>query len=197
MAESHERRKQKRRTREAILAGARALIEMGKTVTVTAAASHSGVSKATAYRYFSDPRVLAAEAGLSVEVSPYEVVVSGAKTTREKVQAVSLYLLDLSIAHEAKFRHFIARNLDAWQAGGAVDQSPRGARRVLMFEMALEAERGRLSPDQFDALVRALSMATGIEALIALYDVVGASPENARSTVVEIAEALMDRFLGS
>ncbi len=66
-----------------------------------------------------------------------------------------------------------------------------------MFEMALEDERSRLTPERFEALMRALSSATGTEALIALFDIVRTSPENARSTVIEIADALMDRFLGA
>jgi AcrR family transcriptional regulator len=197
VTESYERRDQKNRTREAILAGARALIERGETVTVTAAAAQSGVSKATAYRYFSDPKVLAAESGLAVTVSPYEEVIAGADTTKAKVLAISLYFIDLAIGNEAAFRHFLARNLDAWQASGTARPPSRGARRVLFFEKALEDERSRLTPARFDALVRALSAATGAEAMIALFDVSHTSPENARATVVEVAESLVDRFLGT
>ncbi len=197
MSESSERRGQKDRTRESILAGARALIAMGKPVTVTTAAMESGVSKATAYRYFSDPQVLAAEAGLAVEVGAYEDIIFGAETSREKALAVSLYFLDLAIEHEPAFRHFLARHLDAWQSSSGDEKPSRGARRVRMFERALEDERQRLSPQRFDALVRALSISTGTEAMIALFDIVKTNAEIARVTVADVARSLLDTYLGT
>ena len=57
---------QKARTREALLDATRSLIADGIPVTVQRAADEAGISKATAYRYFSDPSLLVAEAGLKV-----------------------------------------------------------------------------------------------------------------------------------
>ncbi len=197
MTETRERREQKARTREALLAGARQLIERGAPVTVAAAAAESGISKATAYRYFSDPSVLAAEAGLAVAVLPYEQVVAGAETARARALTVSLYIYDLSVAHEAAFRQFLARNLDAGLRDGGQRRMRRGARRVRMFEAALESERARIPPEEFDALVRGLTMATGSEAMIGLYDVACAPPAAARETVETVATLLLDLYLGA
>ncbi|WP_067336926.1 TetR/AcrR family transcriptional regulator [Stappia indica] len=194
---TRERTSQKNRTREAILAGARALIERGETVTVTAAAAESGISKATAYRYFSDPAVLAAEAGLAVEVRDYAEIVQGCDTPRAKVLAVSLYMFDLALAHEAAFRQFLARNLDCWLAEGGGEAARRGARRVAMYRQALSEVRPALPADRLAVLVGALSAATGTEAMIALDDVARLSPDMARQAVRETTEALLDRFLGA
>jgi AcrR family transcriptional regulator len=191
---NRERHAQKSRTREAILAGARDLLARGETVSVAEAAARSGVSKATAYRYFSDPAVLAAEAGLTIEVPGYEEVVAGAATLRARLRAISLFFFDLALAHEPAYRQFLARNLDAWAADGASRRVRRGARRVAMYETALQEagmDAARLSP-----LVRGLSAATGTEAMIALLDVTRADPETARATVLDIADALIDRHLG-
>ena len=81
---------QKQRTREAILAGARKLIEEGRSVTVTDAAEVQGISKATAYRYFSDPNVLVAEAGLAVAVAPYEDIIGSAATLRARLASLAI-----------------------------------------------------------------------------------------------------------
>lgn len=178
------------RTREAILAGARALMARGEPVTVAAAAAEQGISRATAYRYFSDPQVLASEAGLAVEMSDYASVVKGAAGPRARTLAVSLYIFDLSLAHEAAFRQFLARNLDAWLAEGPRDR--RGARRVEMFRRALAG--AGLDPAREARLVAALTAATGSEAMIALIDVARVDPDVARETVGEIAEALLDRY---
>ncbi|WP_186399101.1 TetR/AcrR family transcriptional regulator [Stappia sp. P2PMeth1] len=197
MTATRERISQKSRTREAILAGARALIERGEPVTVTAAAAESGISKATAYRYFSDPAVLAAEAGLAVEVRDYAEIVQGCDTPRAKVLAVSLYMFDLALAHEPAFRQFLARSLDCWLAEGGTKAPLRGARRVAMFEAALAGHRPALPADRLALLVGALSAATGTEAMIALTDVARLSPDMARQALREMTEAILDRFLAA
>jgi hypothetical protein len=53
-----------------------------------------------------------------------------------------------------------------------------------------------LDPDTRDRLIRALSVGTGAEAMIALLDIAGAGPGEARATVVEIADAVLARYLG-
>ena len=178
------------RTREAILAGARRLMSRGETVTVAAAAAEEGISRATAYRYFSDPQVLANEAGLAVAVRPYEEVVEECHGAREKTIAVALYIFDLSVENEAAFRQFLARNLDAWLAHGPGDR--RGARRVEMFKNALQA--ANLSPDKKTRLINGLTAASGSEAMIALYDIAKADPVAARRSIRDVAEALLDKF---
>ena len=195
MASRHERRAQKLRTREALLDGARALLAEGATVTVAAAAARSGISKPTAYRYFSDPAMLAAEAGLAVEVKDYREIVAGAETVREKLRAISLYFLDLALDNEAAFRQFLARTLDAWNRGSGT-QNRRGARRIAMFEYALNDVADDIGTVRAACLVRGLATATGAEAMIALLDVVQSDRETARATALDIADALIDRHLG-
>ena len=182
---------QKSRTREALLDGARDLIAAGQPVTIAAAAERAGISRATAYRYFSDPAVMAAEGGLAVEVLPYERVVAGATTPRDRVLAVSLYLYDLAAAHEPGFRRFLARALDA-QFADPDGPRRRGGRRVTMFDRALQD--ASLDADTRRRLVLALSAASGIEALIGLHDVAGATPDEARRAIADTAGALFDRF---
>lgn len=196
MVKSRERLAQKSRTRDALLEGARALIAKGETVTVTAAAAQAGISKATAYRYFSDPAILTAEAGLAVEVLPLSRIIAGAVTVREKLKAISLYILDLALEHEAEFRQFVGMTLTAYTPGEASPPIRRGARRVPMYESVLDDPAVKLDDAVRKRLVMALSAATGAEAMIALLDVVGTDRETARATVLEIAEALIDRYLG-
>lgn len=178
------------RTREAILEGARSLMLRGETVTVAAAAAEKGISRATAYRYFSDPQILANEAGLAVAVRPYEEVVAGHEGAREKTIAVALYIFDLSVENEAAFRQFLARSLDAWLVHGPGDR--RGARRVEMFRNALCS--ANLSPTEKARLVNGLTAASGSEAMIALYDIAKTDPKAARAAIRDVAEALLDKF---
>jgi AcrR family transcriptional regulator len=190
---THERRAQKSRTREAILAAARELLAEGQAVTLNAAARRAGVSRATAYRYFSDPSVLAAEAGLALEVRSYETITRGCAGTRERLVAIAIYFFDLALEHEVEFRAFLSRWLDAWRP--AEQTVSRGARRVAMFERALDEGPERLAPAQREALVRSLTVNTGTEAMIALLDVARADREAARQCVAETAVVLIDRYL--
>ena len=180
----------KSRTREALLAGARDLISQGKPVTVAAAAASQGISRATAYRYFSDPAVLSAEAGLDVELIPYEDVVRGQKTPRTRALAVTKYIFKVTLENEPQFRQFLARNLDAWVSNPS--QERRGARRVKMFNAALEG--ANLKPADQKRLVAALSAANGVEALVGLLDVASIDEKLAQRVVMDIANALLDQF---
>jgi len=197
-ADSPARAAQKARTRKALLAAARALVARGEEATVTAAAAEAGISKATAYRYFSDPAALAAEAGLDVAVASYEEITARAPDLRGRLAAISVYFYELACDHEPAFRRFLARNLDASVSpagAGARAHVRRGARRVAMYERAL-AEDGTVPRPTRDRLVRELAMATGAEAMIALFDIAGASREEGREAVLGVVEAVCDRRLG-
>lgn len=191
MTKPHNRTAQQERTRQAILEGARKLLSEGKTVTVTAAAAENGVSKATSYRYFSDASVLVAEAVLDVSVKPYEAVIADAQDLRSKLKAICLYYLDLSLQNEAGFRQFLAAAMTGWRAGSTA--TARGGRRIKMFRQALSEHDIELSSEQSDTLVRALSASTGLEAMIALIDVAGATPQQARETTAFMVDAIIDR----
>ncbi|EAQ03829.1 hypothetical protein OB2597_11316 [Pseudooceanicola batsensis HTCC2597] len=175
---------------------ARDLLADGRTVTVTAAATKAGISKATAYRYYSEPAILVAEAGLDIEVLPYEAVVAGCGTTRDKLRAISLYYLDLAIEHEAGFCRYVGLTLLSPREAVPGLATRRGGRRLAMYEAAFEEHEPKVSPEARTACIQALATATGAEAMISLLDVVGTDRQRARFIVGEIAEAVIDRYLG-
>lgn len=196
MSQPSGRTAQKERTRKAILDGARMLLGEGKPVTVAAAAEKHNISKATAYRYFSDPALLVAEAGLDISVASYDAIVADIQGVREKLKAISLYFFDLAIDNEAGFRQFVGMTLAAWKPDGNQSPARRGARRIAMYERALASDDLRLTGQEQAKLINALATATGAEAMIALLDVADVDHATARQTVSEIADALLDRYLG-
>lgn len=187
---------QKEPTRKAILDGARTLLSKGKPVTVAAAAGQHNISKATAYRYFSDPALLVAEAGLDISVASYDMITADIPSVREKLKAISLYFFDLAIDNEAGFRQFVSMTLAAWKPDRSQSPARRGARRVLMYQQALVSDELTLTKKEQEKLIHALSTATGTEAMIALLDVANVDHATARATVSDIADALLDRYLG-
>ncbi|MFC3632100.1 TetR/AcrR family transcriptional regulator [Paracoccus angustae] len=189
-----QRQDQRDRTRAALLEGARTILMRGEALSVTAAAREAGISKASAYRYFSDPALLAAEAGLHLKAASYEEIVGKAATLRDKLVAISLYCFDLAVANEAAFRTYLGLNLQAVVQSQDGRMPRRGARRIQAFMRALESDKG-ISPEQARSIAAALGMATGAEAMIALFDVADLSAEKARALVAETAQAICDRML--
>ncbi|MEO4041968.1 TetR/AcrR family transcriptional regulator [Hoeflea sp. CAU 1731] len=193
MTKSQDRSAQRGRTRQAILDGARKLLSEGKVVTVAAAAAENGVSKATSYRYYSAPDVLVAEAVLDIAVKPYEDIVGDASDVQGKLRAICIYFLDFSFENESGFRQFLSGTMREWRADSKT--TARGGRRINMFRRALSEHETGLSNDQKEKLVRSLSASTGIEALIALVDVAGATPQQAREAVGFMVDAMVKQML--
>jgi AcrR family transcriptional regulator len=190
------RSQQKYRTRRALLAAAKSLADRKLPVTVQAAADEAGISRATAYRYFASSEYLLREALLDAEWTAPEVVVGDASDIRERVRRVQAYLFDFTSRNEMAHRHFLAKALDAWvQQAGKATAPLRGARRLPMYEHALEPARKRLTPSQFKRLVQQLSAASGIETFIALKDVCGASDSAARVIAEANVMAILDDAL--
>ncbi len=187
------RTKQKLRTRQALLAAARALAARGEPVSVTAAAAEAGISKATAYRYFSASDTLAMEAALDGAFATAEAVVGDAVAVRERVHRVSRYLFEATRASDQGFRLFLAKALEASVQPGAPQL--RGGRRLPMYELALEPVRARMTPQAFQDLVHALSGATGLEAWLALKDVCRLDDAVAARIQEITVDAILDALL--
>jgi AcrR family transcriptional regulator len=183
-------------TRAALLAATRDLMREGREVTVTAAAEAAGISKATAYRYFSDPQALVIEAMLDARVKPIEEILGDATDPRERVQRVRRFLFALARDQEAQFRKFLASTQEFWLANGD-DASVvlRGRRRLPMYREALAPVAGRLGPDALDRLVAMLAATSGMESFLPLKDICGLDAATADATAEALTDAILDRFL--
>jgi hypothetical protein len=190
------RTNQKARSRKALLVAARALMERGEPVTVLAAANEAGISKATAYRYFSASHPLILEATLDAKVATPEEVVGNATDVKERVLRVQRYFFNLTRESETQYRLFLARALDAWVDSG-VKMSPhiRGGRRLPMYEYALAPMRPQMKRRDFEFLILSLSAASGIESYLALKDVCRVDDAMADRIAASNIEAILDKLL--
>jgi AcrR family transcriptional regulator len=184
---------QKNRTRAALLAKARDLMNQGEEITVARVADAAAISRATAYRYFSDPGAMSIEATLDVELRPTEELLQGILDPRERVQAVARYYLAFTRENEGQFRQFLAQTMRQWAEQS--DSQLRGARRVRAFSDAIDPIRSKMKPAEFQDLVHRLSMPTGLEQHIALNDVLGLDQETGDRLQAEIVDAVLDRYL--
>ena len=125
-----------------------------------------------------------------------EVVVGDATDVVERVRRVHRYLFAFTRNNENAHRLFLAKALETWVSeGGRPKGQLRGARRLPMFEYALQPVRDVLPPVVFTQLLNSLSAASGIECYIALKDVCGLDDAEADLISWSNIEAILLRAL--
>jgi AcrR family transcriptional regulator len=187
---------QKRRTRADVVAAAAALVARGIVPTVAAAAEEAGVSRATAYRYFASQDQLLNE----VATTPWSASVDRALAmaasapVEERVDAVARTLHEVVSEHEGMFRAVLRSSLGdpASDTSGAI-AAPRlrGGRRHRWLQEALAPARARLGEERFQRLAAALTVATGVEAVVVLRDICGIDSTEAGEVISWAVRALV------
>ncbi|MDX0322183.1 hypothetical protein CN172_26760 [Sinorhizobium meliloti] len=140
----------------------------GAEINVAAVADEAGISRATAYRCFSDSATLAMEAVLDGAVVAPENVIPERASTREGVRR---YWLSFYSIWENRLRVFAARALQPGSDGAPRDR--RAARRLPMFREALAPVGTRLGEKKLEELTLAVSAVSGFENYITMKDIQG------------------------
>jgi len=181
------RRQQKARTRTALVAAARELLARGDTPTVEDAATHAGISRTTAYRYFANQRTLLIAA--HPEVRQRSLLPDPApRDVRERLEAVMAEFTRLTLEWEPQLRTQLRLSLEP----GASQPALRAGRAIGWLEDALEPLRHKLDVHRLAVAIRS---ATGIESLVWLTDIAGLSREEAAEVLRSSARALLDAAL--
>jgi len=181
---------QKQRTREALVAAARALVATGATPTVEDAAHESGISRTTAYRYFRSQAALLAEA----HPETARTTLLPADPPQDPVERVALVVeefLGVITSSEAQQRTMLRLSLES------DDSLPlRQGRAIAWLEEALEPARPVLGAAGVHRLALAVRSVAGIESYVWLVDVGGLSRPDAVELMRENAAALCRDRLG-
>ncbi len=127
---------QKRRTRAAIVASAKDLLDQGVTPTVAQAAEAALVSRTTAYRYFPTQESLLVEVALNVDVREIEQLVAEPVEAGEASDR-ALAVLDLFNRHvfdaEPQYRTALRLYLDLWLEAAAKGDGNDRVRKQAAF----------------------------------------------------------------
>lgn len=194
------RHRQRSRTRAALVEGALEVLRTGRIPSVSDAAQASGVSRATAYRYFSDASTLLS-AVLQDTVTPigWEAIQAGAPD--DPLVRISLFLdeaLPIIRNGDAQLRAALRVALEQRSAGGADADMPLGGTpvqrgtRLRYVEQVLAPMRDNLNSAQWQRIVAGISVIVGIEAPIVLHDICGLSDRDADDTIRWAARALIN-----
>ncbi len=182
---------QKLRTRHALLAAAKELVDAGGTPTLAEVAEHALVSKTTAYRYFASADDLVAEVFFDRDFPTLATVfASVGDDPTERLLAVEAAVNDALLANELAMRLIVRNSLDVNLT--ATDEPPlRLGRRRALIAAALGPLHDDLPPDALERLQDALAFVIGPEAIIAARDVCGLTPDQTRDVTRWAATALL------
>ena len=181
------RSRQKARTEAAMVAAARALLGEGVLPTVEQAAERAGISRATAYRYFKNQRLLIAAVHPDIRLSllppdpPRDAV--------ERATLVAAEIMRRVLENETELRAMLRVALEPH------DDEPelplRKGRRIIWFEDALSPLQTVLGANDHRRLVLATAAAVGIEPFVWLTDMARVSRQEAVEVAVSTVEALV------
>lgn len=183
------RRRQKGRTRKALIEATRELLAEGITPTVEQAAQRADIARTTAYRYFQN------QSALLIATYPEldEPSLLGADPPSDpyaRLDIVTDRVTRQILDHEPELRANlrIALGTDVSES----DRTPlRRGRAIRWLEDALAPLQDRLSDAKLRRVVLAIRATIGIEALVWLTDVGGLSRADAVATMRWSALALL------
>lgn len=172
---------QKLRTRRELLRGARELMQLGRPVTVAAAAKHVGISTATSYRYFSDPETLMLEAVVEMDLGASGDFIENLEKTFEfmkdpgdRVVEANRLMVDFARRNENSYRLFLAKRHEQIVSDHKGKKtSSQGGHSMQMVELALAPVRASLSEQDFNDAVLGISAVCGPEPYFVLKDLCG------------------------
>lgn len=180
---------QKRRTLEALVGAARALVASGVSPTVEDAARAAGIARSTAYRYFPGQRELLAaahpetgRASLLPTPAPEDVA--------ERLDAVVSEFIKIIVETESQQRTMLRLSLE--RSGEEGHGLPlRQGRAIAWINEALSPLQGTLTESEIHRLVLAIRSAVGIESLVWLTDIGGLGRAEATASMRWTALALL------
>lgn len=189
------RTSQKARTRTALVTATRELLGDGVRPTVEKAADRAGISRTTAYRYFSNQRSLLIASYPELGASS----LLGAEAPADpaaRLEAVSEAIGRQILEHEPGLRAMLRLSLES-PAPTSEALPLRQGRAIGWIEDALAPLRDRMPSSELRRLVLAIRATLGIEALVWLTDIGGLSREEAvdvmRSSARTLAQAAIAR----
>lgn len=184
------RRRQKARTREALVAATRRLLAEGVTPTVEDAAEASGISRTTAYRYFPNQRSLLLAAHPEIQ-EPSLLGAAAPADVRARLDLVMTEFTRITVEWEPQLRASLRLSLEP---GGG--RPPLRQGRAIGWITDALAPLAASRPDlDLRRLAVAIRSATGIEALIWLTDIAGLDRADAVELMRSTARALLDAAL--
>jgi len=184
------RESQKNRTRKALIAAAGELMRAGRQPTVTDVAEAAGISRATAYRYFPTQELLWAEVALFAVGGPLFPAGAEDVALPEAVGRLVRRVGAWSYDNEQPLRTILRLSLDP-----ATGVRRPGHRREWIRDV-LAPLRPKIDATTYQNLSNALMLLLGIDPVVVMTDIAGASRDEALDALEWMARTLTEAALG-
>ena len=171
------RKNQKLKTRDKIIEAANELLNSGEELNMDKVAKKAGISRATTYRYYSSPELLAVQLNLNLNVpSPKQMTDSLSELSLEKgMLEVQNQFLNFIFKNENSSRTFLSAFLSMTSP-----ELKRGENRLKTIKKFLSNSSNDLNEDTKEKLKYIAVLLMGIEAVIVTKDVCGLDEEKSR-----------------
>jgi AcrR family transcriptional regulator len=182
----------RRRVFRRLLDEAVRMVRRGPIPSVAEVAQSAGVSRATAYRYFPSRSKLVS-AVIAEALGPVRRAVPQEGDAKQRLHD----LLDRTYSRFAEYEpHMRAALQLALEAAGLLEEEPfRRGQRTEILATTLDPLRRRLKPRTYRRLLKALAVVYGIEPMIILKDICGATDGETEAVVRWMMDALVDAAL--
>jgi AcrR family transcriptional regulator len=199
LVEASGRVNQKRRTRGAIVATARAILDRGETPTVAQVAEEAQMTRTTVYRYFPNQESLLVELSVSAGVDedfaelldrPLDGTTPQTRLL-EVIDGLNRYVAANEKVYRTAQRHYLDTWLAAERVGDRAGRQVREGRRLGWISATMTPLRDTMPDADLRRLEAALCLVTGGEAFTVLRDVCGLEPDEAIAVAHWAAQALL------
>lgn len=181
------------KTFNALMQTAMSLLEQGRVPSITELAAATGVSRATAYRYFPTQSDLVAYV-VDESLGPIKTWESNETVVRKRIEALLHFTYPQLEMHEGALRAALQVSLQQWAAVRA--QKPvdvpliRGNRRRLV-NMAAAPWKGKVSEEDYNRFLRGFSIIYGTEVFLVLKDIWGMEIDEIQDIVQWMGKAMV------
>lgn len=169
----------------------------GHIPTMAEVAAKSGVSRATAYRYFPSRSALITSV-IDASLGPVRQLAPDNRGGRERVRELFKSTFPRFKEFEPQLRAAAQLALEQWalERAGLLQEEPyRRGHRIRILEHAIAPLKPELPAALRDRLHKALSVIYGIESYVILKDIWGLRDRELERTVLWMADALIDASL--
>ena len=185
------------RTFKRLLDEAVTLVRRGRIPSVAEVAQSAGVSRATAYRYFpSRSKLVSAVIAEALALVQRAIPQSG--DPKERLHQ----LLDRTYSRFAEYEPHMRAALQlalehqSLEAAGLLEEEPfRRGQRTEILATTMAPLKSKLKPAAYQRLLKALAVVYGIEPMVILKDICGASDHETEAVVRWMMDALVDAAL--
>lgn len=174
-----------------------ALVRRGSIPSVAEVALAAKVSRATAYRYFPSRSKLVS-AVIAEALAPVRRAVPQQGDPKQRLHELLNRTYSRFSAYEPHMRAALQLALEhqSLEAAGLLEEEPfRRGQRQDILRVTVEPLRAQMGARDFDRLVKALAVVYGIEAMVVLKDICGASDRETEAVVRWMMDALVDASL--